>query len=87
MLLSVEAIERFWKFMFRPADAKAFMMVWRGMVSTLRADRSRRCDLKELLALRNGEDGTDAVSVGEVGECMSTAVAGGVSSSLCIWGG
>lgn len=62
-------------------------MVWRGMVSTLRADRSRRWDLKEVLALRKGEEGTDADSVGEVGECMSTAVAGGVSSSLWLWAG
>lgn len=65
---SVEAMERFWKFMFRPAEARAFIMVWRGMVSTLRAERSRRWDLKEFDARRNGEEGTDADSVGDVGE-------------------
>mgnify|MGYP003321181751 CR=1 FL=1 len=68
MLLSVEAIERFWKFMLRPAEARAFIMVWRGMVSTLRAGFSRLWLLKELLALRKGDEGTDAHSVGDVGE-------------------
>ena len=54
--------------MLRPAEARAFIMVWRGMVSTLRAGFSRLWLLKELLALRKGDEGTDAHSVGDVGE-------------------